>query len=266
MSRCSRRRDHPCVSWWCRRCPRSRAATTGWPRSSTTRRFAPRTRCWRRPPARCAGSARSGRDLTCAAAGRRAGPAVHRGLRPDRQLRGARALPARRAARPVRRRAAGAVAGRGVRLPGRCAAAGRLARVLGAGRVRPGHAGPQHAVATPVRRVLPHLLAACDPGRTDRGRLHRDGPPPEPVPGGRPGCSGPWPGRAGSTRLPRQPPQDRLGLSQDLCVTGLPVAFGEDVGQVVENDRAGCPSGAATTACPATATASSRSPTRPVAR
>ena len=122
------------MNWRCRRCPRSRAATTCSPRNSTTRLFAPPMACLTRPPTRCARSARSARDWTCAAAraracgssspcakdgsgrrlqhwharagaqcvpgrqvgtGRRPGPALRRGLRPGGQFRSARALPAR---------------------------------------------------------------------------------------------------------------------------------------------------------------------------
>ena len=63
--------------------------------------------------------------------------------------------------------------------PVACAAACHLALVLGAGRVRPGHAGPQRGVASPVRHVLPHLPAVRGPRRPDRVRIHRDHPPPD---------------------------------------------------------------------------------------
>src|SRR5713101_7244745 len=53
-------------------------------------------------------------------------PALRRGVRPGGQLRGARALPARRTARAVRRGVPRAAAWRGFRLPGRRAAAHHL--------------------------------------------------------------------------------------------------------------------------------------------
>ena len=82
-------------------------------------------------------------------------------------------LPAQRPAL-FRRGVPRAAAGRGFRLPDRYAAAHHLRLVLGAARIRPGHAGPQCRVASPVRDVLPHLPAVRGPGRPDSVRVHRD--------------------------------------------------------------------------------------------
>jgi len=60
---------------------------------------------------------------------RRPGPALRRGLRPGGQLRRARALPAYRTARAVRRGVPRPAARRDFRLSGRCTAAGHLRRV-----------------------------------------------------------------------------------------------------------------------------------------
>jgi hypothetical protein len=106
-------------------------------------------------------------------------PCPSLGLRPGGQFRSARALPARRTVRAVRRRVPRAAARRDLRVPGRCAAARHVKPVLGAARVRPRHAGPQCRVASPVRHVLPHLPAACGPRRPDSIRVQRDGSLPD---------------------------------------------------------------------------------------
>ena len=198
--------------------PRSRAVMTCWPRSSTTRLFAPPMACLTRPPARLPRSARSAGDWTCAAAPARAcGSSDPCARDRSRASTSARACSRRRAVRTPApggygptsgpcpspgpstwRSASGrsgtssppngprcspawprAAARRDVRLPGRRAAARHLRRVLGIARVRPGHAGPQCRVASPVRHVLPHLPAARGPQRPDRHRIHRDDPPPD---------------------------------------------------------------------------------------
>ena len=80
-----------------------------------------------------------------------------------------------------------AAAWRGVRLPGRRAAARHLRLVLDTARVRPGHAGPQCGMASPVRHVLPHLPAARGPPRPDSIRIHRGD---SPLDGSRPARTG----------------------------------------------------------------------------
>src|SRR5258708_26610587 len=52
-------------------------------------------------------------------------------------------------------------------------------KVLGTARVRLGHAGPQCAVASGVRHVLPPLPAVRGPQRPDSIRIHRDHSPPD---------------------------------------------------------------------------------------
>ena len=137
-------------------------------------------------PARAGPQGAPGRQV---GTGRRPGPALRRGLRPGGQFRSARALPARRTARAVRRRVPRAAARRAFRFPDRCAATRHLKLVLGTARVRPGHAGPQCRVASPVRHVLPHLPAARGPQRPDSIRIHHDDPPLDgsrPTPGRQP--------------------------------------------------------------------------------
>jgi len=108
-------------------------------------------------------------------------------------------------------------------IPARCAATGHLGLVLGTGRVRPGHAGPQCAVAPGVRHVLPHLPAACGPRRPDRIRLHRDHRSP----------GGPGPARGRQPAVPAHPRAhsqhtliDRLRFPRISCKTaGLAFGF-----------------------------------------
>ena len=216
LGRCSRLKARLCVNWRCRRCPRSRAATTCLPRSSTTRLSAPPMACLTRPPARCARSARSAGDWTCAAAPARAcGSSAPCARDRSRASTSARACSRRRAVRtrtpawvradvralpfagafdlavsfgavghflPAERPALFAGVHRALRpggvfaFPIGRAAAHHLTLVLGTARVRPGHAGPQCRVASPVRHVLPHLPAARGPRRPDRIRIHRDDP------------------------------------------------------------------------------------------
>jgi hypothetical protein len=68
LGRCSRPGARRCLNWPGRHCPRSKAATTCLPPSSTTRLSAPPMACLTPPPARCARSGRSAGDWTCAAA------------------------------------------------------------------------------------------------------------------------------------------------------------------------------------------------------
>ncbi len=98
LGRCSRLEARLCVNWRCRRCPRSRAATTCLLRSSTTRLFAPPMACLTRPPTRCARSALP--DLDPQGSRQDRHPPAHR--RPVRRL---PALVRRQppAARPARR-------------------------------------------------------------------------------------------------------------------------------------------------------------------
>ena len=172
--------------------------------------------CLTRPPMLCARSARSAGDWTCAAAPARAFGSSDPCAR-DRSWAptSARACSRRRAVRtpapdgygptpgpcpspgPSTWRSASGRSGTSCPPNGprcspactaRCGPAGcspsrpargtrHLRLVLGTARVRPGHAGPQCRVASPVRHVLPHLPAARGPQRPDSSRVHCDNSP-----------------------------------------------------------------------------------------
>ena len=241
---------------------------TGWPRSSTTHLFAPPMACWTRPPARCARSARSAGGWTCAVAPARACGSLNRcaGDR-SRASTSARACSPKRAVRTLAPGGYGPTSGP-CRSPGpstwrsasgrsgtscppngprcspactaRCGPAGfsrsrpargarHLRLVLGTARVRPGHAGPQCRVASPVRHVLPHLPAARGPGRPDRSRIHRDDSPPDgsgPARGRQPAVPACPRAQSHVMRLHQRARSGSAGSGMPRCLAWQPVSSG----------------------------------------